>query len=383
MNGRYTLEDVRATYKKRDAWWTVLLVDPIAGRLTVPIANRTSLTPNQLTIGAGILGVGAAAAFAEGSRAALLTGAALFYLSFVVDCIDGKIARLKHNGTVFGTWLDYVLDRVKVAACAVALMAGQYVRTDRAIYLYLAMVVLIMEMIRYLDLARVRDTRRMMTSRIRAAVRRIVAADGQATGDGRTPVGVPDTDLEDKGAAVATAELSTVEGADADAYVDESAADDPLARYRDPATALHENFRRRFGFYERFRAFLLRHRIRTHLWSGIEFEMFVFIVGPATGAIIEVTIASAALLVLFESAVIYKLWLSTKDYARIMEELEELVPPTDDPVQSTNQSVGSHPARRGVHDVGPGSLPSQSRLSGAVRDPASRPHSAVPPALVA
>ena len=30
----FTLDDVKQTYKRKDAWWTVLLVDPVASRLT-------------------------------------------------------------------------------------------------------------------------------------------------------------------------------------------------------------------------------------------------------------------------------------------------------------------------------------------------------------
>ena len=52
MSGKkkFTLEDVRETYKKKDAWWTVLLVDPIASRLILPTANYTNITPNQLSL---------------------------------------------------------------------------------------------------------------------------------------------------------------------------------------------------------------------------------------------------------------------------------------------------------------------------------------------
>src|SRR3712207_8819073 len=44
----------------------------------------------------------------------LLLGALLFHLSFVLDCMDGKIARLNGTGSPFGSWLDYVFDRLRV-----------------------------------------------------------------------------------------------------------------------------------------------------------------------------------------------------------------------------------------------------------------------------
>ena len=45
----YSLNDVHATRKRRDSWWTVFLVDPVACRLTLLIANHTDVTPNGLT----------------------------------------------------------------------------------------------------------------------------------------------------------------------------------------------------------------------------------------------------------------------------------------------------------------------------------------------
>ena len=89
---RFTLTQVKdETYKVKDAWWTVYLVDPLAGRLVVWTANRTALTPNQLTAGAGVFGLLSALAFLAPVFTAgsgwpwLLAGALLFHLSFVLD----------------------------------------------------------------------------------------------------------------------------------------------------------------------------------------------------------------------------------------------------------------------------------------------------------
>ncbi|MER7489396.1 hypothetical protein ABTY20_26510, partial [Streptomyces sp. NPDC126497] len=84
---------------------------------------------------------------------------------------------------------------------------------------------------------------------------------------------------------------------------------------------LHEQFRGQFPWYTRLRRAMLRTRVRPHLISGIEFQMFVFIVGPLIGQILWTTAVSAALLMLFELVIMYKFWLSTRDFTRIMEEL--------------------------------------------------------------
>lgn len=55
----YTLDEVRVrACRERDSWWTVWAVDPLAIRLVRLVANRTSITPNQLTVAVLLLGLG-------------------------------------------------------------------------------------------------------------------------------------------------------------------------------------------------------------------------------------------------------------------------------------------------------------------------------------
>jgi hypothetical protein len=82
-----------------------------------------------------------------------------------------------------------------------------------------------------------------------------------------------------------------------------------------PVVDVYGDFRRRFGTFVKVRNRLVGRRIRAHVFSGIEFQMFVFIVGPLTGWIIGVTTISAALLVAFELLLIVKLWTATRSYA--------------------------------------------------------------------
>ena len=50
MAQRLSLDEIRdRTYKDRDAWWTVWLVDPLAARLVRLVAPYRWITPNLLT----------------------------------------------------------------------------------------------------------------------------------------------------------------------------------------------------------------------------------------------------------------------------------------------------------------------------------------------
>ncbi|MFI2298820.1 CDP-alcohol phosphatidyltransferase family protein [Actinacidiphila glaucinigra] len=348
----------RLTEKKRDAWWTVFLVDPVATPLVRWTARWTRVTPNQITWGALVLGLGAAACFAMADWKWLILGAVLYHVSFILDCMDGKLARLTGNGSEFGAWLDYIFDRIRVVCCAAALMGGQFYRTDKPVYMWLALAVIFLDALRYLDALQIFKVRAGMRKKIQKRLQRVEAAkptafmedllreraeddetqadaDAQAAAEVLDAVGPgprnvpaqwtgPDTATANTTAttdgstdtAEATETAHAADAADADA--DTPSPEQAQKRVID----LQQTFKKRFGPYEKFRDFLIKHRVRPHLISGIEFQMAVFIIAPLTGAIVGVTIGAAVLLLTFELAIIYKLLLSTRDFEGVMAQLE-------------------------------------------------------------
>ncbi|GGZ18474.1 CDP-alcohol phosphatidyltransferase family protein [Streptomyces poonensis] len=287
----------RLTEKRRDAWWTVLLVDPVATPLVRLTARWRWITPNGITWAALVMGLAAAACFAQGDRQWLVIGAIVYHISFIFDCMDGKLARLTGRGSEFGAWLDYVFDRVRVLICAVALMGGQYNRTDDVAYVWLALAVVFLDMLRYIDALQIFKVRQGMRQKLKQRAEAV---------NGTVPAHLADTsDVVDEAA---------------------SEAEDATPQDAAPAPSLivtQQSFIRRFTKYNRIRDFLIAHRIRTHLISGIEFQMAVFIIAPLIGAIMWTTVAAGALLLLFEFAIIYKLLLSTKDFERVMASYDD------------------------------------------------------------
>lgn len=302
----------RITQKKRDAWWTVLLVDPVATPLVRFVARRTRITPNQITWGALILGLVAAACFVKGDWYWLIAYALLYHLSFILDCMDGKVARLTGQGSVFGAWLDYIFDRIRVMACAVALMAYQYYRTGEMLYVWLAAVVVFLDGLRYINSLEIFKTRHTMRKQIKSRIRSARRDENQAELAFMEDLlrDNPEADIDHDATTAAAQEEAT-------------SAPVTLAASRGQVIDLQQEFRHRFPGYLRFRSFMLRHRIRTHLISGIEFQMSVFIIGPLLDQIIGATIVSAALLLVFELAIVYKLLLSTRDFTRTMNSFEQ------------------------------------------------------------
>ncbi|MGW0802027.1 CDP-alcohol phosphatidyltransferase family protein [Nonomuraea sp. NPDC002799] len=247
----YSLDDVHETRKRRDSWWTVYFVDPVACRVALPVANHTRLTPNGLTVFSLVLGMMSAAFFAVNM---LIAGACVFYLSFMIDCVDGKIARLKGTGTPFGLWLDYVGDRIRVVLCAGGLALGQYAVTGDVRFVVLGAAVAVLDLFRYVNAPQMK--------RVREAV--------------REECGLPDPD-EEPGLRL------------------------PRGR----------------SFPKRLNRYLARRRVRSHLVSGIEFHAAVFVIAPFAGAwaLIPVAVLAGGLLIANEVFLVYRMWRFTRRHS--------------------------------------------------------------------
>jgi phosphatidylglycerophosphate synthase len=104
----------RASKKKRDInWFTEWIARPPAA-VVVYALKGTPITPNQVTFLSTVVAAGAAAMFAVGPGYGWLVAAALvFEFSFVLDCADGMLARLRKIASPLGHLLDFLMDELK------------------------------------------------------------------------------------------------------------------------------------------------------------------------------------------------------------------------------------------------------------------------------
>ena len=104
----------RASKKKHDInWFTEWIARPPAA-VVVYLLQRTPITPNQVTFLSTVVAAGAAAMLALlPGHAWLLAAAAVFELSFVLDCADGMLARLRKIASPLGHLLDFLMDELK------------------------------------------------------------------------------------------------------------------------------------------------------------------------------------------------------------------------------------------------------------------------------
>jgi hypothetical protein len=99
------------------AAYSRLVNRPLARRVAAAV-HQTGLTPNGATaISAGLSAVALAMVALVGPSWPLgVAVAVLLALGYVMDSVDGQLARLRGGGSVAGEWLDHTVDCVKTCS---------------------------------------------------------------------------------------------------------------------------------------------------------------------------------------------------------------------------------------------------------------------------
>jgi phosphatidylglycerophosphate synthase len=116
----------RASKKQRDInWFTEWVARPPAA-VVVYALRGTPVTPNQVTFLSAVVAAGACAMIATlPGHGWLIAAALVFELSFVLDCADGQLARLRRTASPLGHQLDFLMDELKamlLVACVAVRM---------------------------------------------------------------------------------------------------------------------------------------------------------------------------------------------------------------------------------------------------------------------
>jgi phosphatidylglycerophosphate synthase len=98
---------------------------------------KTPVTPNQITIGVTLLGVGSGWMMAQAGYAPKVVGSLLFLLTSILDGCDGEVARAKKMTSKLGGWFDLWGDNVVHVAVFYGLGVGLFRDTGQPLYLLL------------------------------------------------------------------------------------------------------------------------------------------------------------------------------------------------------------------------------------------------------
>jgi hypothetical protein len=122
--------NARSTFKPRDVeepidFW---LNRPLASVL-VKVLAPLPITPNQVTVLSGLVGVAAGVVIATAPLEPsfqIPIGGLVLYVSILLDCADGQLARLRGVSSLVGRFLDGCVDVVSIAATFVGFAIWLY-----------------------------------------------------------------------------------------------------------------------------------------------------------------------------------------------------------------------------------------------------------------
>lgn len=98
-------EDLKGPLFKRIMRW-------ISMPITLFLVKYTHVTANQITLFNTLLNFAAGYCFFQGTYKYLIIGAAIFLVRFILDYVDGSVARLRNMASQYGHWLDNASDEL-------------------------------------------------------------------------------------------------------------------------------------------------------------------------------------------------------------------------------------------------------------------------------
>ena len=121
---QFSLQDVEQLLQLK-TWWAVWGVLPLANRMVVFFVNYSNFKPNMITGAALIIRILSGLFFLSGDYPHMMSAGFLYYMAYVLDCVDGPVARLTGNTSEFGRYFDHMSDLMGDLFILCCLAAGQ------------------------------------------------------------------------------------------------------------------------------------------------------------------------------------------------------------------------------------------------------------------
>ena len=118
---------LKTAIKSKDGWWATIFSGPAANMILGQVADIKWITPNCITTASLFVCVLAGGFIANGNPGFLIVGAVLIQLTFILDCLDGQLARYRNASSNFGAWYDRITDRVKDFLIYFSIAFGHFV----------------------------------------------------------------------------------------------------------------------------------------------------------------------------------------------------------------------------------------------------------------
>lgn len=112
---------LKTSFQKRSEWWSRVFASPAAHFLLIIFGDWKFLTPNRLTIISFFLVLLTAGIIISPIPHAFIIAAILLQFAYILDCMDGQLARYRGISTSLGGFLDKSLDFIKFPFILLAL----------------------------------------------------------------------------------------------------------------------------------------------------------------------------------------------------------------------------------------------------------------------
>jgi hypothetical protein len=120
----------RQSKKQRDNFWTEWISRPPAA-LLVYLLKRTAVTPNQVSfLAIAVAAAGCVTLILRRDWTGLIAGGLILQLAYIIDCVDGQLARIKSMSSPVGALLDFMLDEVKAFLVIAAAVTRLFLQTS-------------------------------------------------------------------------------------------------------------------------------------------------------------------------------------------------------------------------------------------------------------
>src|SRR5262249_6194689 len=121
----------RQSRKPHDIFWNTYVSRPSAA-FVLHFLRRTRATPNQVTFASLAVALGGDVLMvALPGWGGLVIAALVLQASYVLDCVDGQLARLRGTSTPVGAHLDFLMDELKAFALLAAVTLRLWLEHDR------------------------------------------------------------------------------------------------------------------------------------------------------------------------------------------------------------------------------------------------------------
>ena len=100
---------------------------------------KTKITPTQVTIVHVIIGIIASILFGFGKYNLTVIASIAFTMSYILDLVDGEIARYKGITSKIGGWLDHITDHMLLLFAIAGIALGNFGNTNDSEILILAL----------------------------------------------------------------------------------------------------------------------------------------------------------------------------------------------------------------------------------------------------